>query len=138
MSERNVVDTNVLLRYLLSDDPVQSVAASAFFGKLASGAVVAVNSDIVLIETIYILEKQRRIDRPVIRRDLIRIITLSSVELPDKRMYAEGSRPYVERPSLSFADCYRIVLARKLAAGRLVTFDGRAGRAEGFAGIEPA
>lgn len=44
----------------------------------------------------------------------------------------------VERPNLSFADCFHIVLARKLADGRLVTFDQAAGKSDGIDWIEPA
>ncbi len=60
------------------------------------------------------------------------------VELSDSAIYPEVFRRYVERPALSFVDCFHIVLARKLTDGRLVTFDKAAGKAEGVDWIEPA
>ena len=138
MRDRVFVDTNILLRHLLTDDPVLSPPATEFMNRVASGQYLAVLSATVLFETIYVLEKQRRIDRSTIRRDLIAIITLPSVELADTGMYAEVFRRYVERPSLSFADCFHIVLARKLTDGRLATFDEALGEAKGVDWVHPA
>lgn len=137
MTERRFVDTNVVLRHLLDDNAVQSPAATRFFNAVAVGDYIAVMSDTVLFETIYVLEKQPGITRRHIRRGLGKIIAMPFVDLPDKEVYAEVLRRYTERPALSFADCFHIVLARKLAEGRLVTFDQAAGKAEGVEWIEP-
>lgn len=45
------IDTNVLLRYLLEDDPVQSTKAAS----LIEGATTVLVTDVVLVETIWTL-----------------------------------------------------------------------------------
>lgn len=45
------IDTNVLLRYLLDDDPVQSKQASA----LITGKQMILVTDVVLVETLWTL-----------------------------------------------------------------------------------
>jgi predicted nucleic-acid-binding protein len=49
------IDTNVLLRYLLEDDPVQSVKAA----KLIGGSEVVLVTDVVLVETIWTLKGRK-------------------------------------------------------------------------------
>ena len=137
MSERVLVDANILLRHLLGDNALHSPAATRFIAEIAVGSYVAIMSDTVVFETIYVLEKQRGLSRSEIHRQLGEIITTPNVELPDKGMSAEVFRRYVERPALSFADCCHIVLARKLSGGRLATFDKAVGKSEGVDWIEP-
>lgn len=49
------VDTNVLLRYLLGDDPAQSAKA----GKLIAGNDVVLVTDVVLVETLWTLKGKK-------------------------------------------------------------------------------
>lgn len=49
------IDTNVLLRYLLGDDKVQSAKAA----KLITGNMLVLVSDIVLVETIWTLKGRK-------------------------------------------------------------------------------
>ena len=135
--DRLFLDTNVLLRFFLDDIPHQSAAAARLMGRVVTGDVVVVISSTVLLEVVYVLEKRRHLPRLEIRQKLMTLIELSSVELDERGLYVEVFRRYVERSSLSFADCYHIVLARKLAGGCLVTFDRVAGRSEGIEWIEP-
>lgn len=59
------VDTNVLLRYLLDDDPEQSRRAAALFDRHTRILV----TDVVLVETIWTLQgKKYRQDRETIAR----------------------------------------------------------------------
>lgn len=52
MSDRVFVDTNILLRHLLRDDPVLSPPPTEFMTRVASGQYMAVLSATVLFETI--------------------------------------------------------------------------------------
>lgn len=61
------LDTNVLLRYLLDDDPAQTEKA----GKLITGNDVVLVTDVVLVETLWTLQgKKYQLDKT----DLIGII----------------------------------------------------------------
>jgi len=54
------IDTNVLLRYLLQDDEGQSKKAAA----LINGTVPVLVTDIVLVETVWVLAGKRyKLDR---------------------------------------------------------------------------
>jgi predicted nucleic-acid-binding protein len=61
------VDTNVLLRYLLGDDPIQSAKAD----KLINGNETVLITDVVLAETIWTLKGKRyQLGKP----DLVAVI----------------------------------------------------------------
>ena len=49
------VDTNVLLRYLLNDDPIQAAIAE----KLINGKDCVLITDVVLVETIWTLKGKK-------------------------------------------------------------------------------
>lgn len=56
-------DTNVVLRYLLRDDPEQFAATEVFFEQVRTGAERAVILEGVLIECLYVLMKRYRVSR---------------------------------------------------------------------------
>lgn len=55
MKNTLVLDTNVILRYLLNDHPQQFQMAEAIMAKVISGEVTAYILDCVLAECVYVL-----------------------------------------------------------------------------------
>lgn len=61
------IDTNVLLRYLLQDDKVQSQKAAS----LINGSVPVLVTDIVLVETVWVLAGKRyKLDRDTLAGEI--------------------------------------------------------------------
>src|SRR4030042_4418881 len=56
-------DSNVLLRYLLGDNPAQSPAAEELFEKVRAGREKALILESVLVECVYVLCKYYRVPR---------------------------------------------------------------------------
>jgi predicted nucleic-acid-binding protein len=121
-SKAFLVDTNVVLRYLLADDPVQSPRAAAFFGKVEEGAVLAEMSEAVLAETLWVLEKTFDVPRPMIAGRLIPLILFDGLRAPrPKRALLEALTTFAES-SFDFVDC--LLAARARSAKTIVcTFD---------------
>ena len=117
-----LVDTNVLLRYLLGDDPVQSPRAAGFFRKVEDAALAVDLPDAVLAETIWVLEKGRQVPRPRIAALLIPLVLLKGVRAPrGKRSLVEALTTFAE-DRFDFVDC---LLAARARAGKskVYTFD---------------
>ena len=74
-----LLDTNVLVRFLLDDDPVQSLRATALMGRLEQGSDSADLEDFVLAETVWVLEKGYGVPRAEIARLLGKIVNLAGV-----------------------------------------------------------
>lgn len=75
--------------------------------------------------------------RAEIRDALLPILDLPGIVLPGKRIYHEIFDLYVREPALSFADCYHLILARRLKLGTILSFDQKLGRLPGVERIEP-
>src|SRR5437899_1585837 len=65
-----LLDTNVILRFVLGDDAAQSARAHAVMKRLESAQELAELEDIVLAETVWVLEKHARVPRFEIVRTL--------------------------------------------------------------------
>src|SRR4051812_31833944 len=114
------LDTNVLVRHILGDEPMHSPLASAYIERIVRGDFAVRTADTVIFETIYTLQRFYRVPRPSIRDSLLPIIRLPGIVLPGKSSYGRVLDLYVNQPSLSIADCYHAVLVRRLKLTEIV------------------
>ncbi len=121
------VDTNVLIRALTGDDPVQSPAARAFIRD--NGPVWV--SHVVLVETIWVLDSVYACGKPQVVKALNRILDNKDLALEEPAVVRAALALYQSKARVGFSDC--VVLERARSAGHLplATFDKALGRAEG-------
>lgn len=68
------LDTNVLVRYLTQDDPAQSARATHFIEKRLSRKVSGYISIVVIVETVWVLDRAYRFSRQQIAATLERVL----------------------------------------------------------------
>jgi predicted nucleic acid-binding protein len=129
------LDTNILLRHLLQDDPEQSLKASAFLKRIEEGSVKVRTADTVIFETVFTLQKAYRQPKAAIRDALLPLIELSGIVLPSKRRFRKVFTLYVEQ-NLPFADAYHAVLMEQLRLTEIVTFDTDFDRIKGITRVK--
>jgi len=112
------LDTNCLLRWLLGDIPEQTALVTALVN---SGEDIAV-ADAALIETIFVLEKLKKISRETIEKAVTAVIQKDAI-VCNREIFIEVLPIYTGHPKLSFVDCYLEVLARRTETAPLLTFD---------------
>ena len=112
------LDANCLLRWLLVDVPEQTVLIASL---IDSGESVTV-SDAALIETIFVLEKIKKIRRETIEKAMIAVVGKDTI-VCNRGLFIEVLSVYAGHPKLSFVDCYLEALARKTETAPLLTFD---------------
>lgn len=120
------VDTNVLLRYLLGDDPTQSEKA----GKLITGNDAVLITDVVLVETLWTLTgKKYRLGKA----DLISVVRSlfeeSNIRFEDGQVVWMALNDYrkanpVRGKVADFADALIIHKAKSTAASMNTSFSG--------------
>jgi predicted nucleic-acid-binding protein len=108
------IDTNLVIRLLLDDDPVQSAAVKALLG---SGGVVI--SPAVLLETLWVLESRFGASDDVLLDTVAAIARFSSVAIGRPERVAEFFR--VWRGGLDSEDAAHLAFADDVDA--FVTFD---------------
>ena len=78
--------------------------------------------DAALIETVFVLEKLKKIRRNTIAQAIQAIIEKETIRC-GRELFMEILPAYTSHPKLSFVDCYLEALARRNGAAPLYTFD---------------
>jgi predicted nucleic-acid-binding protein len=108
------VDTNVLVRYLVEDDVVQTDRAEAV---LRAGALLLKS---VLLETEWVLRSIYRFKRRAIADGIARLLGLPGIEIEDRPAVARALDWYGQ--GLDFADALHLASSGRVEA--FATFDG--------------
>jgi len=106
-----LLDTNVLVRFLLDDDPMQSLCAVALMKRLEQGSDTADLEDVVLAETVWILQKGYSVPRKEIARLLSMIVELPGVRCRSRRAVLEALGRFGATPC-DIVDCLLAARAR--------------------------
>lgn len=122
------VDTNVLLRYLLKDEPAQAERARALFGN-ESGVLI---TDVVVAETVWtLLGRRYQADKAEVIVAIESLLEEPFVEFEDNRVIWRALQTYRETDA-GFADALVVQKALSVALknGRelqaMYTFDAAA------------
>ena len=116
------VDTNVLVRLLVRDDPAQLMKAETF---VESGAWV---SHVVLFETLWVLDAVYARTAKQIAKAIELLLNHNTLTLQDADVVAAALASFQRRPSLGFSDCMVLEIARKAGHLPLGTFDKGLGK----------
>lgn len=125
------IDTNVLVRYLVEDDPVQSAAARRLFEGLTLETPGFLGRE-VMIELVWVLERAYRLDRAAIADALNALLSAAELEI-EAAGDIGAALPRYRDEGFGFADLMIAAAARRAGAARLVTFDRKAARLPGVA-----
>lgn len=115
-----LIDTNVILRYLLEDHETQSPKAKAFMLQVSQGKKKIEIPAVVAVECIYVLEKYYAVPRNEIVESISAILNFSGVVNTDrseilKALFAYGNS------NTDIVDC--ILAARSSPEKPVVSFD---------------
>ena len=104
MSKRRLVDTNLIVRYLVQDHERHAKAAERLFDACDRGAVVIVVLPAVLAECVFVLESFYEHTRGDIASALGRLISSPGVEISGAAINLDALGRY-RRTKIHFVDC---------------------------------
>lgn len=119
------VDTNLLVRLLVRDDPKQVTTAESFVER---GAWV---SHLVLAETLWVLDAVYERTPTQLATALDLLLDHQQLTLQDAEVVREALGHFRARPALGFSDCLVLATARKAGHLPLGTFDKNLARLDG-------
>jgi predicted nucleic-acid-binding protein len=124
------IDTNILVRYLIGDDPAQFRAASRLIENDCSVQEPGFVNQVVLVELVWVLESAYKLARPEIVRALGGLLLTSqlSIEHPDD---ARAALDEYENGA-DFADSLIAAANVRVGCEYTATLDRRASRRKGF------
>jgi predicted nucleic-acid-binding protein len=117
----SLLDTNVILRFVLGDDANQSPKAHAYMSRLEGAAEFAELEDVVLAETVWVLEKRANVPRFEIVRTLSDLLEFEGVRFRGKRIGLQALT-FFGSTNCDIADCLLAARANSKRA-RVVSFD---------------
>ncbi|PWG16122.1 PIN domain-containing protein [Salibaculum griseiflavum] len=123
------LDTNVLVRFLVQDDPEQAQLATKVIDQLTDDMRGFVSRE-VLIELVWVLERAYRLDRPEIATALDGLLSAIELDIEGSDEVAPALELY-RNDGFGFADLMIAAAARRAGATELVTFDRKAARLPG-------
>jgi len=115
------IDTNVLLRYLLDDDPVQSAKAA----KLIGGSRTVLVTDVVLVETIWTLRGRKyQLDKSELITVLKALFQEPNIRFEDGQATWVALDQYRKSNGADFADALIVNKAKLIACKLSESFEG--------------
>ena len=119
------VDTNVVVRLVVRDDPEQVRAAEKF---TSGGAWI---SHLVLAETSWVLDAVYERTTEQIATAVDMLLSHKDLTLQDSDVVASALEQFRKRPALGFADCLVVEIARKAGHLPVGTFDKSLAKLDG-------
>ncbi|MEW6615298.1 MAG: PIN domain-containing protein [Thermodesulfobacteriota bacterium] len=115
-----LIDTNIILRYLLEDHEEYSPRAKAFMMDISNGIKKAEILDVVIVESIYVMEKFYNIPKDEIVDKLSKIMNFPGVINPNRSEILNALLKY-ESLDIDIVDC--ILAAKSSSEKVVVSFD---------------
>ncbi|MEX6507107.1 PIN domain-containing protein [Jiella sp. M17.18] len=120
------VDTNVLLRFILADDPAQHDRAAEFF-TARTRAEPAFVSIVVLIEAVWYLRQVAKVRSEAVATAFLNLLSLEEIRFED-RDYLQDLFADREKVKAGISDYLIARASRRAGCMHTVTFDQKAAR----------
>lgn len=126
------VDTNVLFRHLTGDPADMAAGATAFL----ANADELLLADLIVAETIYVLESFYKAPRPQIADAMRSLIAMDTVVTIDPALLLRAVEVY-EVDRIDFAEAYLVAQAESTGVLVIASFDRSIDRVKTIKRIEP-
>ena len=125
------LDTNIVVRYLAQDDPVQSAKATRIFERRLTEEKPGFVSLVTMVETVWVLDKAYGLTSEEIAQTVERMLQADTLVVQNEQEVFTAMIA-LKSGQGSFADALVGALGEWAGCGSTLTFDKRAGRLEGF------
>jgi predicted nucleic-acid-binding protein len=125
------LDTNVLARLFIDDDPIQARLAREFVAKRCSEREPAFIDRVALCELVWVLSYSHGYGRREIGRIIGHLLESQSMMLEDAEAVSAALRVYSSR-NIDFADALIGEINRLRGCEATATFDRKAAKLDGF------
>ena len=127
------LDTNVLIRHLTGDPPVQARHATAYLRK----ANELLLPDLIVAEVVYVLESFYEVKRQQVAELVRAIVGFPAVVVVDEPLLLRALEVY-ELERLDFAEAYLVANAEASGVGTIASFDRKIDRVATVRRVEPS
>jgi predicted nucleic-acid-binding protein len=124
------IDTNLLIRLAMQDDPVQSSKVDSFLAGLSRQEVGFV-SLVTLIESVWVLESRYRLSKVDVIRFVQELLDAPELKLERDAAVSQALQCF-KASTADFADCLIERVSQDAGCSHTVTFDIAASKSSGM------
>lgn len=118
------LDTNILVRYMLDDDPVQSSQVHHLFETAEQNGEQMFVPVTVFLEIVWVLgAKKYALEKSRLSSVLQTLLCVRQLQFQHQAALVHALSLFIDFPKSGFADCLHIALARHSGEVPLLTFD---------------
>lgn len=125
------LDTNILVRYLTQDDPVQSARATEILERRLTGKNCGFVSVVAMVETVWVLDRAYSLTAQEIATTIERLLQVEVLAIENEQEVFTAMVA-LKQGHGSFADALIAELGTRMGCTRTLTFDRKAIRLAGF------
>jgi len=125
------LDTNILIRYLTQDDPIQSVKANEIFERRLTRTNPGFVSVVVMVEAVWVLERAYGLTGQEIATAVERLLQVEVLVIENEQEVFTAMLA-LKQGHGTFADALIAELGALAGCTRTLTFDQKAVRLPGF------
>ena len=119
---RVFADTNLFLRFLTRDVPVQATEVRRLFDRAARGEIALICNAMVIAEIVWTLTSFYKLARAEVAENVLAILNTPGLEVESARLVAQAVTDFAER-SVDFIDAYNAAWSAVNGVDAICTFD---------------
>ena len=117
-----LIDTNVLVRFLIGEQGTKYIGLSDFFESLENGSIRVELKLIVLFQTIFVLNSYYSVPKDKIADSILDLVSFRGIRIRDKKTVQQAIVTWKET-NLEIVDCYLIACLKNDAQHLLYSYD---------------
>lgn len=121
---RVFADTNLFLRFLTRDVPVQATEVRRLFDRAARGEIALICNAMVIAEIVWTLTSFYKLARVDVAEKVLAILSTPGLEVESTRLLAQAVTDFAER-NVDFIDAYNAAWSAVNGVDVICTFDRR-------------
>lgn len=129
------IDTNIIMRYLIPDNPELFAKAESILDRVAEGALTVFIDPIILAEVVFVFTNHYGRSREELRVILDPFLKSDNVLISNKFRYIRALEIYADTKA-HFGDACACAAALEECDGRLFSFDRKLSEVEGISRVE--
>ena len=119
---RVFADTNLFLRFLTRDVPVQATEVRRLFDRAARGEIALICNAMVIAEIVWTLTSFYKLARAEVAENVLAILNTPGLEVESARLLAQAVTDFAER-NVDFIDAYNAAWSGVNGVDVICTFD---------------
>lgn len=121
------LDTHVLVRYALADDPEQTAVAQSMMQQAAASGEPVLVSLLTILETEWVLRRAAKVGKPALIGMFKNLLECGDILIENENALEQALSDYQDGLA-DFADCLMAARYQQLGCSTMLTFDAKAAR----------